>query len=81
MDMRRIDIIAVYKSEQFIIELKLWRGEAYRDKAISQLLGYMDAKNLDKGYLVTFDLRKDENKDLKAEWVDFDGKRIYEVIM
>ena len=81
MDKRRIDIIAEYRNEQFIIELKLWRGEAYRDRAISQLLGYMDAKNLDKGYLVTFDLRKDEHKEFKAEWVDACGKRIFEVIM
>ena len=81
MDKRHIDIIAEYKDEQFIIELKLWRGEAYRDKAISQLLGYMDAKNLNKGYLVTFDLRKDDNKEFKADWVEVGGKRIFEIIM
>ena len=81
MDKRRIDIIAEYKNEQFIIELKLWRGEAYRENAISQLLDYMEAKNLNKGYLLTYDLRKDKNKHLKEEWIQVDSKQIFEMVI
>ena len=32
-DLRRMDIVVDYGNEQFIIELKTWRGEAARDKA------------------------------------------------
>jgi len=77
----RMDIAVQYKSEQFIIELKLWRGEEYQKEAHKQLLGYMASKKADKGYLLTFDFRKEKNKESKAEWVEFDGKKIFEVIV
>jgi len=77
----RMDIAVHYRSEQFIIELKLWRGEQYQKEAYKQLLGYMARKNADTGYLLTFDFRKEKNKESKAEWVDFDGKKIFDVIV
>jgi len=33
------------------------------------------------GVLLTFDFRKEKNKESKAKWVDFDGKKIFEVIV
>ena len=45
------------------------------------LSGYMDAKNMCKGYLMIFDVRKDRSVDFKAEWVDVGGKKIFEVIV
>jgi len=79
-DMRRMDVILDYGGEQFIIELKLWKGERAQDKAYVQLLNYMNSKRLDKGYLLTFDFRKEGNKESKAEWIVVDGKKIFEVI-
>ena len=79
---RRMDIILDYNKEQFIIELKLWHGKKYKEKAYAQLLDYMDSKNNDTGYLITFDFRKDVNKERQAEWVDCgDGKRIFDVVV
>jgi flavodoxin len=79
---RRMDIILDYNKEQFIIELKLWYGDKYKEKAYAQLLDYMAAKNMDTGYLITFDFRKDVNKERKTEWVNFDGtKRIFDVVI
>ncbi|MCL2159082.1 MAG: GxxExxY protein [Oscillospiraceae bacterium] len=77
----RMDIAVQYRSEQFIIELKLWRGEEYNRLAYKQLLDYMKIKKADKGYLLTFDFRKEKNKESKAEWVELDGKKIFEVIV
>lgn len=34
-----------------------------------------------EGYLLTFDFRRDANKVRKAEWVEFGGKRIFDVII
>ena len=80
-DMRRMDVVVDYGREQFIIELKLWRGEKAQDKAYEQLLNYMESRGLDKGYLLTFDFRENKNKSPKAEWVQVGGKEIYEVIV
>ena len=78
---RRMDLVVDFGCDQFIIELKLWYGEAAQEKAYDQLLGYMNAKNNDKGYLLTFDFRKDTNKEFKAEWIQIEDKQIFEVIV
>jgi hypothetical protein len=79
---RRMDIVLDYNKEQFIIELKIWHGEEYKKKAYVQLLDYMKSKNINTGYLITFDFRKEANKETGAKWVDFDdGKRIFDVVV
>ena len=80
-DMRRMDVVVDYGNEQFIIELKLWKGEKAQERAYDQLLDYMNSRRLDTGYLLTFDFRKNENKEQKTEWVQIDGKHIFEVIV
>ena len=77
IDLRRMDIVVDYGQDQFIIELKLWKGGAYQDEAYAQLYGYLESKHADTGYLLTFDFRKDSNKVRKAEWVEVGGKRIF----
>ena len=80
-DLRRMDIVVDYGSDQFIIELKLWKGEEAERKAYNQLLGYMDSKKAQTGYLLIFDFSLEKNKKRKAEWVDIDGKKIFEVVI
>ena len=58
-DLRRMDIVIDFGRDQFIVELKLWKGETNKEKAYEQLLGYMETKNAAKGYLLTFDFRKE----------------------
>ena len=80
-DLRRMDIVVDFGRQQFIIELKLWRGETYQAEAYALLCGYLESKHADTGYLLTFDFRGERNKIRKAEWLAFDGKRIFDVIM
>lgn len=80
-DRRRMDVVVDYGQDQFIIELKLWKGEVAHAQAYAQLLGYMDTKNATEGYLLTFDFRGSENKMPKAEWVCIDGRNIFDVIV
>jgi hypothetical protein len=80
-DLRRMDIVVDFGREQFIIELKLWKGEKAEEKAYEQLIGYVETKKADKGYLLVFDFRLEKNKERKAEWLDIDGKKIFEVIV
>jgi len=80
-DERRMDIVVDFGYDQFIVELKIWRGEKYEEDAYKQLVGYLETKKAGKGYLLIFDFRKEANKTRKAEWVEVDGKGIFEVIV
>ncbi|MCL2157922.1 MAG: AAA-like domain-containing protein, partial [Oscillospiraceae bacterium] len=77
----RIDIVVDYESEQFIIELKIWHGQKLHEEAFGQLVNYLELKNADRGYLLSFDFRKESDKGKKAEWVDHDGKMIFDIIV
>jgi hypothetical protein len=78
----RTDVIVDYGIEQFIVELKLWRGEAAHEEAYEQLADYLDGKNMDTGYLLTFDFRKEKNVGKpKFEWVEHNGKKIFDVMV
>ncbi|MCL2323948.1 MAG: AAA-like domain-containing protein [Oscillospiraceae bacterium] len=78
-DSKRMDIVVDFNKDQFIIELKLWYGEVSKEKAYKQLLGYMDMKNAEKGYLLIYDFRI--NKEQKSEWVQIGNKKIFCVII
>jgi hypothetical protein len=80
-DLRRMDIVVDYNREQFIIELKLWHGEAGHDAAYEQLAGYLRSKGAERGYLVTFDLRKSANREPREEWVSKGDTRIFDVVL
>jgi hypothetical protein len=77
----RMDVVIDYGREQFIIELKLWKGEQAQEKAYEQLLNYMHSRRLAEGYLLVFDFRKERNKEYKTEWVQMGGQRIYEAVV
>ena len=77
-DDRRMDLVVTYGNERFIVEMKIWRGDAYNQKGIDQLLGYMDKYNEIKGYLLTFDFRKNP-KPLTPQWIQHSTKEIFEV--
>jgi hypothetical protein len=74
-----MDIVVDFGSDQFIIELKIRKGEVAKSKAYEQLLAYLDSKNVNKGYLLSFDFRKERNKDHKAEWVKVADKQIFDI--
>jgi len=77
----RIDIVVEYEGEQFVIELKIWHGAKAHEKAYEQLANYLKIKNADAGYLLTFDFRKEASKERKSQWVEQDGKRIFDVVV
>jgi len=80
-DLRRMDIVVDFGKDQFIIELKLWKGETANEKAHEQLLDYMSTKNANRGYLLTFDFRKEKPAGIKAGWLQFADKQIFDVIV
>ena len=80
-DLRRMDIVVDFGQQQFILELKLWRGKKYQEEAYKQLCSYLNSKHVDEGYMLTFDFRKQDYKTPKAEWIELNGKRIFDVIV
>lgn len=57
-DNRRTDVIVDYRGKQFIVELKIWRGNAYHERGEEQLLEYLDYYHLKKGYMLSFNFNK-----------------------
>lgn len=53
-DTERTGIIIDYLGEQFIVELKIWRGNAYHTRSEEQLLEYLEYYHLKKGYMLSF---------------------------
>ncbi|MDR0517584.1 MAG: AAA-like domain-containing protein [Fibromonadaceae bacterium] len=79
---KRMDVVVDYKSEQFIVELKLWYGEMSHEKALEQIVNYLGCRNKDTGYLLTFDFRKEENVGKpQIKWVEYKGKKILDVMV
>ena len=53
-NMERTDVIVDYCGEQFVIELKVWRGNAYHERGEEQLAAYLEYYHLDRGYMLSF---------------------------
>jgi len=75
----RMDLVISYGGEEFIVELKKWKGNKKHELAYEQLHGYLESRGANSGYLLTFDFRK--MKDPRIEWVEYDGKRIFDVVV
>ena len=80
-DLRRMDIIVDIGKNQFILELKIWRGGVRRDKAYTQLASYMSSKGAKTGYLLTFDFRKNKKNAPYAKWAEFEGMKIFDLVL
>ena len=53
-NLERTDVVVDYRGEQFVIEMKIWRGNAYHTRGEKQLTDYLDYYHLKKGYMVSF---------------------------
>lgn len=73
---KRIDVVVTFDNKRYIIELKIWRGEAYHREGIRQLCGYLDRQNETSGYLLIYDLRKESGYFGKLEIIETEGKKI-----
>lgn len=75
----RMDIVISYGGEEYIIELKIWHGQKYRADGIKQLESYLDCRNADKGYLVSFSFLRE--KTYNSGWLSQQEseKQIFEI--
>ena len=75
----RMDIVIDYSGERFVVELKIWRGEAYHEKGELQLANYLNHYHLDKGYLLTYSFNKNKNSDFATKQIQ--GKTLLEAFV
>jgi hypothetical protein len=78
-DNRRTDVIVDYLGKQYIIELKIWKGNAYNERGEKQLVDYLDYYHLDKGYLLSFNFNK--NKEVGVNEMVFGDKILVEAVV
>ena len=78
-DRSRTDMIIDYYGQQFIIEMKIWRGNAYNERGEKQLFEYLDFYHTNKGYLLSFCFNKKSKP--KAKTISLGDKEIVEVVV
>ncbi|MCI9540701.1 MAG: AAA family ATPase [Lachnospiraceae bacterium] len=76
---KRTDIIIDYQGNQYIIEMKIWRGEEYNQRGEEQLTEYLEYYHLNKGYLLSFNFNKNKTTGIKK--ITHKGKTIIEAII
>ena len=75
-DWKRTDVIIDYLGQQYIIELKIWRGDRYNEEGERQLISYLDRFGLTTGYMLSFNFNK--NKETGVKPVHLGDRTIYE---
>ena len=78
-DERRTDVIVDYLGEQFVIELKIWRGSEYNERGERQLADYLDYFHKKKGYLLSFNFN--QKKEIGVKELQIGDKTIVEVVV
>ena len=54
-----------FNAERFVIELKIWRGNAYHERGEEQLSDYLDYFHLKKGYMLSYNFNQKKTIGIK----------------
>ena len=79
-DESRTDLIINYNNHEYVIELKIWRGDSYNTKGENQLFEYLELKKQKIGYLVSFCFNKGKRPGLLPP-VELNGRTLIEAIV
>ena len=75
-DQTRTDVIVDYRGQQYIIELKIWRGPRYNAAGERQILEYLDYFGLTTGYMLSFNFNSKKETGVKR--VQIGSRILYE---
>ena len=78
-DLSRTDMIIDYLGVQYIIEMKIRRGNAYNERGEKQLTEYFDYYHVKKGYMLSFNFNKNKVSGVKT--IKFGDKEIVEAVV
>ncbi len=79
-DHDRMDVVIDYLGKQYVIELKIWRGNAYNERGEEQLCRYLEYFNLQEGYLLSFCFNKTKQSGVLPP-VELKGRTLIEAIV
>ena len=72
-------MIIDYLGKQYVIEMKIWRGESYNERGEKQLSEYLDYYHINEGYMLSFCFNK--NKVSGSKTIKLGEKEIFEVVV
>jgi hypothetical protein len=75
-DQKRTDVIVDYLGQQYIVELKIWRGDRYNAEGEKQISEYLEYFGLTTGYMLSFNFNK--KKEPKMRRVEIGVKTVFE---
>ena len=75
----RTDLIIDYLGKQYIVEMKIWRGNAYNERGEKQLKNYLDYYHLDTGYMLSFNFNRKKKTGVRE--IRFDDKVLIEAVV
>ena len=78
-DLTRTDVVVDYLGQQYVVELKIWRGNSYNERGEQQLADYLEFYHLQTGYLVSFCFNK--GKQSEVHDVVVGDKQIVEAVV
>ena len=79
-DNDRMDVVVDYLGKQYVVELKIWRGNAYNERGEEQLCRYLEYFDLQEGYLLSFCFNKTKKSGLLPP-VELNGRTLIEAIV
>ena len=79
-DNDRMDVVVDYLGKQYVVELKIWRGNAYNERGEEQLCRYLEYFDLQQGYLLSFCFNKTKKSGLLPPVV-LKGRTLIEAIV
>ena len=79
-DNDRMDVVVDYLGKQYVVELKIWRGNAYNERGEEQLCRYLEYFDLQEGYLLSFCFNKTKKSGLLPPVV-LKGRTLVEAIV
>ena len=72
-------MVVDYRGEQFVVEMKIWRGNEYNERGERQLLEYLDYFRRKKGYMLSFNFNK--KKEIGVKEIAIGDKTIVEAVV
>ena len=77
--MKHTDVVVDYIGKQYVIELKIWRGDEYNSRGEQQIADYLDYFHINKGYMVSFNFNK--KKDIGVRKIKLGEKTLVEAVV
>ena len=75
-DQTRTDLVVDYLGQQYVVEMKIWRGPRYNEAGEKQISEYLDYFGLQTGYMLSFNFNKDKKTGVQR--VEIAGKVLFE---